>query len=188
MISVEIGKKYSDFIERYAEFQTIGGYSNLDKSDLKKASRNDFQRTGVVGEVAFYLHRYGSIDKLKELLDLKFETLRPTKKGDGGFDDSITFNNKTRLVDIKTSHVEHQDKIKFLNLVIPQKEFHPNMIYVCAFSIGPSRKEVNSVILAGWEINECINKRWKYDDSKWCVPVSDLRPMEELEKYIRNNL
>ena len=54
-----------------------------------------------------------------------------------------------------------------------------------AFAVGKDRSNVDNVILAGWEINECINKRWKYDETKWCVPVKDLRPMEDLNEYIR---
>jgi len=185
MKKIELKNKYNDFINEYAKKQTIGGYSNLSKLDLEKASRLEFQFTAVQGELSWYIYRYGNYDKLKDLLDHKFQTLRPASKGDGGFDDSITHNNKTRLVDIKTSHCESVERIKYLNLIIPQREFHKNMIYVCAFSIGKSRDDVDSVILAGWCINEDIHRRWAYDNSKYCVPVNELRDMAELDVYIR---
>jgi hypothetical protein len=185
VITIPITDIERSFISIYAQKQTIGGMSNLNKTDLNKASRFEFQLTGVAGEVSWYIHRFGNYDKLKTVLDEKFATLRPKNKGDGGFDDSITANEKTRLVDVKTSHSENIDRIQYLNLVIPQREMHENMIYVCAFTIGKDRSNIDSVILAGWEINECINKRWKYDSAKWCVPVQDLRPMKELDEYIR---
>jgi hypothetical protein len=59
------------------------------------------------------------------------------------------------------------------------------MIYVAAFTIGKSRDTANEVILAGWVIESDITKRWNIDPKKWCVPVNDLRDMEELEQYIR---
>jgi|ERR1700722_12258205 len=184
MIEIPIKQEHTSFIEEFAEKQTIGGFSNLASDDLKKATRLDFQMTGVAAELGWYLYRYNNFDKLKNLLEHKFQTLRPAKKGDGGFDDSITHNNKTRFVDVKSSHVESEDRIKYLNLVIPPREFHQNMIYVCAFCVGKTRQKVDKVILAGWEINECITKKWKYDPNKYCVPVNELRPMKDLEKYL----
>jgi hypothetical protein len=184
-ITIKINKEHTNIVHKYGICQTIGGYSNLNKSDLSKASRLEYQYTGIYGELAWHLYRRGNTNTLVSLLEHKFATLRPAGKGDNGFDDSITANGKTRLVDIKTSHVEDIAKIQYLNLVIPQREYHQNMIYVCAFTVGKNRSNVDSVILAGWEINECINKRWKYDSAKWCVPVKDLRQMEELDEYIR---
>lgn len=185
MIEIPISKKHIEFVEQYSPGQDIGGFSNLEKKDLAKASRLDFQKTGIQGELSWYIHRYNSIDKLKDLLDYKFTNLRPANKGDDGFDDSITYNNKTRFVDIKTSYCENVDRIKYLNLVVPQREMHKNMIYVCAFSIGKTRGDVDKVILAGWVIEDDIHRRWAYDSSKWCVPVSELRDMKELDVYIR---
>lgn len=185
MIEIEIPKECKAFLGEFAEKQTIGGFSNLAKEDLAKASRLDFQFTGIQGELSWYIHRYNSINKLKDLLDYKFANLRPANKGDGGFDDSITYNNKTRLVDIKTSHCESIDRIKRLNLIVPAREYHEHMIYVCAFSIGKTRQDVDKVVLAGWCINEDIHRKWAYDNNKWCVPVSELRDMKELDIYIR---
>jgi hypothetical protein len=184
MIEITFTKEHLEFAKIYAEKQTIGGFSNLASSDLKKASRYAFQITGVLSEAAFYIHRYGSIDKLKSLLDLKFETLRPAKKGDGGFDDSTTIDKKTRLIDIKGSHVEDREKIKRLNLVIPEREFHQNMIYVCAFTVGKSREAPNCAILQGWVFNEDVKDRWYYDQNKYCVAVPKLKDMKELDRYL----
>jgi hypothetical protein len=184
MIEIPFTKEHLEFAKVYAEKQTIGGFSNLASSDLKKASRYAFQITGVLSEAAFYIYRYGSIDKLKSLLDLKFETLRPAKKGDGGFDDSVVIDKKTRLIDIKGSHAEDRDRIKRLNLVIPEREFHQNMIYVCAFTVGKSRETPDSAVLQGWVFNEEISKRWYYDQRKYCVAVPDLRDMKEFDRYI----
>jgi hypothetical protein len=185
MIEVALNDNNRSFIKKYANYQNIGGFSNLAKTDLSKASRLDFQMTGVAGEAGWFLYRYNNLDKLTSILDYKFNTLRPIGKGDNGFDDSITHNNKTRYVDIKSSHIENKERIKFLNLVIPQREFHDNMIYVCAFTIGKDRRNVNSVILAGWAITEDVHKKWAYDNSKYCVPVGDLRDIKELDEYIQ---
>ena len=184
MKTVLIDQKYRQFIEEYAQFQTKGGFSNLKSKDLNKASRYDYQLGGVSCEVGWFLYRYGSIDPLKKNLDFKREHFDKTGKGDGGFDDSITANGKTRLIDIKSSHCESEDRIPFLNLVIPPREMHKNMIYVAAFSIGKDRKNIDKVVLQGWCINEDVHKKWPYDNIKWCVPVKELRPMEELEKYL----
>lgn len=185
MISIALQEEHLKFIEGRAPSLDIGGFSNLKKKDLTKASRLDYQYTGLYGELAWYMHRHGSYDKFKSILDYKFETCRKHNVGDSGFDDSITHNNKTRLVDVKSTHVEDEKRIKFLNLVIPPREFHENMIYVCAFTIGSDRRKVDKVILAGWEINECVTEKWKYDNTKFCVPISDLRDMKELDIYIR---
>lgn len=185
MISISINEEHLKFVESKAPSLDIGGFSNLKKQDLNKASRLDFQFSGLFGELAWYLHRDGNYDRFKAVLDYKFNTCRKKNIGDSGFDDSITNNGKTRLVDIKSTHVEDTARIKYLNLVIPPREFHQNMIYVCAFTVGKDRRNIDRVILSGWEINECITDKWKYDNSKLCVPTSKLRPMEELEQYIR---
>lgn len=184
MIEIPISKQDLEFVCKYAERQTIGGYSNLSKSDLSKASRNEFQWTGISAESAWYTYRYGNYDKLRELLDFKFNNLRPQRKGDGGFDDSITYNDKTRLIDIKASHIENTKRIQYLNLIIPRREFHLNSIYLCAFTVGKTRTEIEKVILQGWVFNEDVHKKWPIDPNKFCVPVKELRPMEEMEQYL----
>jgi hypothetical protein len=181
---INIQPEHLQFIEKYAPQQDIGGFSNLATADLSKATRLDYQLTGIAGELAWYLYRYHSLEKLGKLLDFKFETLRPTRKGDDGYDDKITHNSKTRLVDIKTSHVVDEKKIPRLNLVIPEREFHKDMIYVCAFSVGKTRREIEKVILAGWCANEHVTKRWAYDPNKYCVPVEDLRNLDILKKIL----
>jgi hypothetical protein len=185
MIKINVKNKYADFLSEYSKKLDLGGFSNLASDDLSKASRHDFQTTGLIGEAAFFEYRYGSINKLKSNLDQKLEHYYRTGKGDNGFDDSITYKEKTRFVDVKTSHTENEEKIQYLNLVVPQREMHKNMIYVAAFTIGKSRTDIDDVILAGFSFNEDITKRWKYDDTKWCVPVKDLRDMKKLEIYIR---
>jgi hypothetical protein len=185
MIYVPLGKEYFKLIESRAPSLDIGGFSNLDKKDLSKASRLDYQYTGLYGELAWYLYRYGNPHKFVDVLDDKFAKLRPQNKGDNGFDDSITHNNKTRLLDVKSTYVENKERIKYLNLVIPQREFHNNMIYVCAFTVGKDRRNIDEVVLAGWCIDEDVHKKWKYDNSKFCVPIKDLRDIKELDLYIR---
>lgn len=184
METIEIIEAYRPFVEEYAEKQTIGGFSNLAPTDLGKASRLDYQKTALYGELAWALYRYGNYEKLQALLDQKFAELRPQRKGDEGLDDIITHNGTTRYIDIKSSHVSDPDKIPFLNLVIPEREFHQKMIYVCAFTVGPDRSHVEEVVLAGWCANEHVHKRWKYDPNKYCVPVDDLRDLAILKKIL----
>lgn len=184
MIKIDIKDKYVDFISKYSSKLDLGGFSNLNKSDLQKSSRKDFQKTGLYGELAHFQWRYGSIDKLVSNLDGKLAHYEKTGKGDDGKDDIITYNNKTRFIDIKTSHVLTEDKIQYLNLVIPEREMHQNMIYIAAFSVGPDRENVSHVILSGWVFNEEITKRWKYDSKKFAVSTKELHPMEGLKQYL----
>jgi hypothetical protein len=185
MIVIDVKNKYNEFIEKYSKKLDLGGFSNLAKSDLNKASRESFQKTGLFGELAHFIYRYGSIEKLESNLDKKLEHYYKSGKGDAGKDDEITFNNKTRYIDVKTSHITDKAKIQYLNLIVPQREMHENMIYICAFAFGKDRENVEEVILSGWCINEDIVERWKYDQSKWCMPVRKLRDMGELEKYLK---
>jgi hypothetical protein len=184
MQTISITPEHYEFVAQYAPKQDIGGFSNLSAHDLNKATRHDYQITGVLGELSWYLFRYGNYNKLQALLDQKHQELRPLHKGDGGLDDIITYNGYTRKIDIKSSHVTDIDKISHLNLVIPEREFHTNMIYVCAFTVGPNRTQVEEVVLAGWCVNEDVHKRWRYDPHKYCVPVPELRKLEVLQKIL----
>lgn len=181
---VNLSQEHRDLVANYAPKYTLGGYSNLSKDDLNKATRHDFQLGGIAAEVGWYLYRYGNYDKLQKLLDFKYEYLRPLRKGDDGLDDSITHNGNTRKIDIKSSHTVDIDRIQYLNLVIPEREFHQQMIYVAAFTIGPSRENIQQVALAGWCGSEDVHKRWKYDPKKYCVPVNELRNLEVLKKIL----
>lgn len=185
MKEIEITQDHQDFVAIHSPDLDIGGFSNLNNDDLSKASRLDYQYTGLYGELAWYMYRYNSTNKLKDLLNIKLNTCKKAGIGDNGYDDSITSNNKTRLVDIKTSHITDINKINNLNLIIPPRELHTNMIYICAFSIGKNRRNVNKVILSGWCINEDIKDKWKYDTNKFCVPVLKLRDMTTIDQYIK---
>lgn len=184
MHTILISKEHREFVESQAPRLDIGGFSNLASNDLSKASRLDYQYTGLYGELAWYLYRYNSFNKLKDLLDFKFENCRKNNIGDSGFDDSITFNNKTRFIDVKTSHVSAVDKIKHLNLVIPKREYHDNMIYIGAFSVGKDRRNVDEVVIAGWCFNEEVKEKWKYDSNKFCVNVSKLHNLKSLDEIL----
>lgn len=183
MENIKISKKEKDFVKKYANYQNLGGFSNLSSNDLKKASRYDFQLTGLYGEVAWYLYRYNSYDKLKDLLEYKYINLN-FGKGDGGEDDKITHNGITRLIDIKSSYITNLDKISRLNLIIPEKEFHKNIIYVCAFTIGETRENIDEVYLAGWTPNEDVTQKWFYDPKKYCVKIPNLRNLSSLKKIL----
>jgi hypothetical protein len=186
MQTIKMTEENKEFVKVYAEKQTIGGFSNLSKTDLQKNSRLQYQMTGVYGELAFYTYRYGSTDKLKSILDYKFENLRPKNTGDGGMDDIVEIDGVKKLIDIKTSHVTDLNKIQYLNLIIPPREFHPNSIYVCAFTVGADRLNVDQVVLAGWCWSEDVKKKWPIDPVKFCVPFKDLRDIKELEKILLN--
>ena len=184
---IKINQEHKDFILKYAPGQDIGGFSNLSPDDLKKSSRLGFQYTGIYGELAWYIYRYGSYQKLGELLDFKFKNLRPAKKGDDGFDDKVEKNGLTRLIDIKSTHVSDKEWIPKLNLIIPEREYHKNMIYVCAFTVGNDsndRLNVNEVILSGWCANEHVVNRWSKDPKKYAVPVSNLKKLSVLKKIL----
>ena len=64
MEEVEITKEHQDFVVPYAKGRDLGGFSNLGKNDLQKSTRLDFQYTGLYGELAWYLFRYGNYEKL----------------------------------------------------------------------------------------------------------------------------
>lgn len=179
---IKITDDHKKFVGEYAIKQTIGGRTNLQTNDLAKASREHFQYTGLYGELAWHLFRYGNLDKLKSTLDYKYDYCRTNKVGDGGYDDHLTVGEVTRIIDVKSSHRPVND-IERLNLIIPKNEYHENTIYVAAFSIGPSRVDVNEVILAGWANNERVTKIWRQDEpDKRCVPVTELRNLSALKK------
>lgn len=186
MQTIKITTENKEFVKYYADIQNIGGLSNLSKEDLAKSSRLGFQFSGLYGEAAFYTWRYGDTAKLKKLLDFKAETLKPNRYGDGGYDDDIVIDGVRKLIDIKASHVNDINKIKYLNLIIPQREYHKNLIYVAAFVVGNDRFNANEVVLAGWEYSENITKKWSIDPAKYCVPFSDLRDLKELQKFFKN--
>lgn len=182
MITIEFKPEYKNIVDEYAPKQTIGGLTNLSSYDIAKASRQDFQYTGIYGEIAWHLFRYNNLDKLISTLDSKYKELRPLRKGDDGIDDLLSFRNSTRKVDIKSTH-SVSDNIEHLNLIVPKREYHENMIYVAAFIIGPNRQNPTHAILAGWANNEKITKVWRPDEpTKLCVPVAELRNISSLKK------
>jgi hypothetical protein len=187
MIEIVIDEKYNSFIEEYSKKLDLGGYSNLNKTDLGKSSRRDFQKTGLFCELSWNLHRYGNIDLMHSRLDNKLEHYKKSGKGDNGVDDTISYQGKERIIDIKGSHCQDAERIKYLNLIIPQRERHENqkMIFIAAFTIGTDRSTIDKVVLAGWTYGEDVVSRWRVDESKWAVEVRNLSDMKELEKFIR---
>lgn len=182
MIIIDIKPEHKKIVDEYAPKQTIGGLTNLSNHDISKATRQDFQYTGIYGEIAWHLFRYKNLDKLIETLDTKYKELRPKRKGDDGIDDLLTFRGLTRKIDIKSTHCSNDD-IERLNLIVPNREYHENTIYIAAYTIGKSRQNVEKVILAGWANNERVVKIWRLDEpNKRCVPVPELRKMSLLEK------
>lgn len=182
---IPVSEKMSEFVAEQAPRFDLGGYSNLKKADLNKSSRLGFQFTGLFGETAWYMYRHGSFKRLKELLDFKFNHYTNTGKGDDGQDDTLIYNGKQRLVDIKSTHITDISQIRSLNLVIPPRELHSNMIYVAAYTVGPektNREKVDKVVLAGWCLNEDVKERWGYDPAKFAVKVRDLNPMDTLRQ------
>lgn len=188
MIEIKIDKKYNSFIEEYSKKLTLNGFSNLSKNDLAKNSRTDYQKTGLFGEAAFFIYRYGNIDKLKINLDNKLEHYFKSGEGDAGKDDQINYNGKIRYIDVKSSHCQDEERIKYLNLIIPEREIHRDqkMIFIAAFTIGEERSNIDRVVLAGWVYGEDVLDRWSIDKSKWAVKVRNLTDMNELNKFIGN--
>lgn len=174
--------EYRKIVEEYAPKQTIGGLTNLSSFDIAKATRKDFQYTGIFGEIAWHVFRYGKLDKLIETLDMKYKELRPKRKGDDGIDDLLTFRDITKKIDVKATHWKNED-IGHLNLIVPKREYHENTIYVAAYTIGDNRQNPDKIILAGWANNERVTKIWRQDEpDKRCVPVSELRNMDLLKQ------
>lgn len=182
METILINTDHRELIDRYAPDRDLGGFSNLSSNDLNKSSRLEYQYTGLYGELAWYLYRYGNLDKFKQITEQKRDTLTPLMKGDDGFDDEICHNGFTRLIDIKCTHVSDETQIKYLNLVVPPREYHEKMIYICGFTIGKDRKNVNKVVLAGWCPNEQLQEKWKIDPSKFAVKVPNLKNLSILKK------
>lgn len=179
---IQVTEAHKKIVEEYAPKQTIGGLTNLSNHDIAKATRQDFQYTGIYGEIAWHEFRYGKLDHLIETLDMKYKELRPKRKGDDGIDDLLTFRNITKKIDIKATHWKTEN-IDHLNLIVPKREYHENTIYVAAYTIGNSRQDPEKIILAGWANNERVTKIWRADEpDKRCVPVSELREMKLLRQ------
>lgn len=181
MIIIPVDSIINDLVKEYAPKFDLGGRSNLSALDLAKASREDYQYTGLFGELAWYRHRYGEpgIQKWKEWADFKLN--RGT--GDNGEDDNITFRGTARLLDVKTSWAASIERVKQLCCVVAPKELHDNMVYVQAFAIGSERQKINDVVLAGWCLNEDLKEPWYFDKSKFAVRFERLTPPENLTKY-----
>lgn len=184
MIVIPVDQEIKDLVEQYSPQQDLGGFSNLKKADLSKASRLEFQFTGLYGEAAWYRYHYNNLEPLKQLLDQKNLEYQNSKKGDNGKDDVITVKGITRYLDVKTTHVDDINKIKRLNLVIPPRELHSQQVYVAAFTVGSTkdRDSVTDVVLAGWCLTEDVKERWVYDPVKWAVKVPALRNVKSLIK------
>jgi hypothetical protein len=186
MLTINIPNKYDAFIEEYSKKLTLNGFSNMSKEKLAEYSRTDLQCTGLQGEIAYALYSLGTADHLTKLIDTKYEHYLQTGKGDGGVDAQLLVDGKLTNIDVKTSHITDEKKIRSLNLIVSQNEFHPGQIYISAFAVSPVRSKANTVILAGWAWSDQVEKkRWKFDKEKFCVPVRDLNDMMKLEKYIR---
>jgi len=186
VLTINIPAKYNEFIEEYSKKLTLNGFSNMSSEKLAEYSRTDLQCTGLQGEVAYAIYSQGTADHLAKLIDAKYEEYLITKKGDGGIDAQLVMDGKLINIDIKTSHITDEKKIRSLNLIVSENEFHPSQIYVAAFAISPERAKANKVILAGWAWSEQVaKKRWKFDKEKYCVPVRSLQDMMKLERYIR---
>jgi hypothetical protein len=190
---INVTDEMKAFVAEMAPRDDLGGFSNLKKSDLAKASRLDFQYTGLFGEVAWYVWHYGdtkeTYDKLRTLKDRKYDTYVKTGKGDDGEDDTLTLGDGTALlVDVKTTHTNSLAKIPSLNLVIPPRELHDRAFYVAAFTVADEnqRRTPKLVALAGWVRTNDVSKRWTIDPNKWAVKVTALFPFTKLGTFIQS--
>lgn len=188
MIVIQVDDEIREFVTRWAPVDTVNGFSNLSKEDLGKATREEYQFTGLYGEAAWYRWRHGAagLQKLNALKEIKTEVWKTEKKGDGGEDDRIALRDGVeRLLDVKTSY-QGKYPLERLNLVVPKKEFHEGTVYVAAFIQGHSRKEIEQVAIAGWCLSDDVKLHlWRYDTAKYGVPVPRLTPIESISKYFR---
>jgi hypothetical protein len=178
---INLPKDVIEFINSQGSRFDIGGFSNLNKNDLNKATRHDYQLVGLGGEASWFLRRDGNIERWKKMLDMKYAHWEKTGKGDDGIDDIFYQDGIRKGIDVKTSHVEDIKKIQYLNLIIPKREFHDNRIYVAAFTIGPARNNFKHVALVGWIASHEIDDKllWKGDPSgkKYGIPMSKLHKL-----------
>jgi len=185
MKKIVITNEHKQIVKEYAPGLDIGGFSNLSKADLNKSSRLEYQYTGLYGELAWYIYRYGEVgvDKFIATQTVKNSTIKPGQ-GDGGYDDRIQFDI-SRLIDVKASHVIEESKIQYLNLVIPPRELHNDSLYIAAFTIGKDRINVDEVVLAGYVLSENVKDKWKYDNYKFAVAVKNLSNLDELNEKLQ---
>ena len=185
MITVQIDPKYLPLVENYAAKLDLGGRSNLSSSDssARQLVMSSNIRVSLVKSpiVSGYMDTpmiffHSSMYKLAHY--------EKTGQGDNGRDDEITYNGFTRFVDVKSSHTNDIRRIKNLNLIVPENEFHEKQIYIAAFTLGSSRIKIDQVILAGFCYSEDLWRKWPIDRSKFCVPVTELRDMERLKKKL----
>lgn len=185
MIIISIDQEIRDFAAHWAPIDTINGFSNLSSDDLAKATRVEYNYTGLFGEAGWYRWRYGTdgLKKLHSFKEIKAEVWRTERKGDGGEDDRITFRGTPRFLDVKTTHIKSASDAARMNLVVAPGELHPNMVYVAAFAVGPNRQNATEVVLAGWCLNEDLKERFFADPVKFAVKVRKLTPIENLSKH-----
>jgi len=181
-MKIKVSNEMKEIANTYAPELNIGGRSNLSKERLAKVPRLEFQYTGLYGELAWYQYRYNDLSKFIEVQEQKNSVIKKGK-GDNGYDDKIFFD-KDRLIDIKTSHILDDKKIKTLNLIVSPNEYHENSIYISAFAIGKDRINVDEVVLQGYALSEDITERWFIDKTKYAVKVSKLKDIKDLyEKF-----
>lgn len=186
MINIAINENHRKLADIFAPQLNKGGHSNVPKKFSKSSSRLEQQYIGLYGEMAWFLYRDGDLDRFKNIMEAKIEI----GKGDNGIDDTITKNNYTRKVDIKATYSisldDFNDRIKNenINLLVPEREYRKDTIYVSACSIGKDKRNIENVIIYGWTINEKLNNKWKYSKDIYCVKPNDLFGAEKLKEIL----
>ena len=85
--------------------------------------------------------RWGAFNKLRAETSLALRGILESLESD----DRQLDSESRKLRDFYRTAMD-EEKIEKLNLVVPIREYHQNMIYVGAFTVGPTRKEVKKLV------------------------------------------
>ena len=121
MIKVILTKEERDRVRRHAQLAQVGGVSRVREGADRQASLGTDQFVGMLGEAAYTLFRFGSIERWCEQRERQNKNPR---LGDGGKDVA------GEAVDVKTSLMrDGQDPMGY-NFLVRPKERHAGSRYV----------------------------------------------------------
>jgi hypothetical protein len=164
-----------------AQKATMYGGSQIRSASSRQATCGDDQIAGQLGELALHKFFYGK-DGFKYYQQSRDKRNANPKKGDGGRD---LFDGEKHLdADVKCTRLQYGAKAIRYNMVVPEKEFYKDWVYIAAFcgKTDESTDKNDAVILAGWiyasDIEELRDFK-TYGKRHYCG-VNELRPMSEL--------
>lgn len=151
-------------VEANAQKTCLGGVSRIFQGEERQERLWHDQLTGHLGEAALCKLITGNLEAYLR----RYEVGRREREGDGGWD----LEHEGRKYDVKTSYVTDPiGALKTHHLIVREKEWHPEVIYVLALT------DHTYVKIAGWVKGAFIKQlgdphRFK---GAWAIPARKLQ-------------